>query len=113
MTRITTRFVLLIASAAIAPLVLYGAISLYNLQTGTKHSVREGSHRVALQIAEQIRQYVDHNQRVLKALGLQLAAVGLEPAMHPMTTALGTPNTAELKIARNSGGRPKIGLPPV
>src|SRR5688572_13571335 len=79
MTRITSRFVLLIASAAVAPLVLYGAISLYNLQTGTTHSVREGNHRVARQVAEQICQYIDHNQRVLRALGLQLGAAGLEP----------------------------------
>ena len=79
MTRITSRFVLLIASAAVAPLVLYGAISLYNLQSGTEHSVREGNLRVARQVAEQIRQYIDHNQRVLRALGLQLGAAGLEP----------------------------------
>jgi signal transduction histidine kinase len=79
MTRITSRFVLLIASAAVAPLVLYGAISLYNLQSGTTHSVREGNHRVARQVAEQIKQYIDHNQRVLRALGLQLGAAGLEP----------------------------------
>jgi signal transduction histidine kinase len=79
MTRITSRFILLIASAAVAPLVLYGAISLYNLQSGTEHSVREGNQRVARQVAEQIKQYIDHNQRVLRALGLQLGAAGLEP----------------------------------
>ena len=106
MTRITTRFVLLIASAAIAPLVLYGAISLYNLQTGTKHSVREGSHRVALQIAEQIRQYVDHNQRVLKALGLQLAAVGLEPWQQARTIkdyAIDFPELREISFFTGGG----------
>jgi signal transduction histidine kinase len=78
MTRITTRFILLIASAAVAPLVLYGAVSIVNLRTGTQDSVREGNRRVAQQIAEQIAQYIVHNQRVLKALGLELRA-GLEP----------------------------------
>lgn len=78
MTRITTRFVLLIATAAVAPLVLYGAISLLNLQSGTTHSVSEGNHRVAQQIAEQIKQYIDHNQRVLRALGLELKTAGLQ-----------------------------------
>ncbi len=34
MRRITSRFVLLIASAAIAPLVLYGVVSIFNLQAG-------------------------------------------------------------------------------
>jgi signal transduction histidine kinase len=79
MTRITSRFILLIASAAVAPLVLYGAISLYNLRSGSEHSVREGNLRVARQVAEQIKHYIDHNQRVLRALGLQLGAAGLEP----------------------------------
>ena len=40
MTRITGRFVLLIASAAIAPLVVYGVISVVNLRTGTGETVR-------------------------------------------------------------------------
>jgi signal transduction histidine kinase len=78
MTGITTRFVLLIATAAVAPLVLYGAVSVINLQTGTQQSVREGNTRVGRQVAEQIQQYIGHNQRVLKALGLELRA-GLEP----------------------------------
>ena len=60
MTRITSRFVLLIASAAVAPLVLYGGdLVLQSAQAGTTHSVREGNHRVARQVAEQIKQYID------------------------------------------------------
>ena len=39
MRRITYRFVLLIASAAIAPLLLYGIISIRNLQQGTESTV--------------------------------------------------------------------------
>lgn len=79
MTRITSRFVLLIASAAIAPLVLYGAVSIVHLRTGTEQSVREGNLRVAAQVAEQIKQYIVHNQRVLRSIGLELRAAGLEP----------------------------------
>src|SRR5262245_15187224 len=79
MRRITSRFVLLIASAAIAPLVLYGVISIINLQAGTEQSVREGNLRVATQVAEQIRQYIDHNTRVLKSVGLELRGIDLEP----------------------------------
>ena len=63
MTRITSRFVLLIASAAIAPLMLYGAVSVAHLSTGTEQSVREGNLRVAEQVGEQIGDLV-HNQRV-------------------------------------------------
>ncbi len=79
MTRITSRFVLLIASAAIAPLVLFGAVSFQHLSTGTEISVREGNLRVAEQVAEQIKQYIVHNQRVLRSIGLELRAVDLEP----------------------------------
>ena len=46
--------------------------------------------------------------------GVLLRTIQMMKAITPtMTTALGTPKIAELKIARNSGGSPKIGLPPV
>jgi signal transduction histidine kinase len=78
MTRITSRFVLLIASAAVAPLVIYGLISIVNLQSGTEQSVSQGNLRVAGQVAEQIGQYIDHNTRVLKSVGLELRGINLE-----------------------------------
>jgi two-component system, NtrC family, sensor kinase len=78
MTRITSRFVLLIATAAIAPLMLYGAVSVVHLSTGTEQSVREGNFRVAAQVAEQIKQYIVHNQRVLRSIGLEMRAANLE-----------------------------------
>ena len=79
MRRITSRFVLLIASAAVAPLVVYGMISLVSLQNGTESSVSVGHQRVADQVAEQIGQYIAHNTRVLKSVGLELRGIDLEP----------------------------------
>ncbi len=79
MTRITSRFVLLIASAAIAPLIVFGAVSFRHLRMGTEQSVREGNLRVAEQVAEQIKQYIVHNQRVLRSIGVELRAADLEP----------------------------------
>jgi signal transduction histidine kinase len=79
MTRITSRFVLLIASAAVAPLVVYGVVSLINLQNGTTTSVTEGNRLVAERAAQQIGQYIDHNTRVLRAVGLELQGISLEP----------------------------------
>jgi signal transduction histidine kinase len=78
MRRITSRFVLLIASAAIAPLVAYGVASLISLQRGTEQSVREGNLRVAREVAAQIQQYVVHNQRVLRSVGLELRTAGIQ-----------------------------------
>ena len=72
MTRITSRFVLLIASAAIAPLLLYGLVSVTYLRSGTHESVRNGNLQVAEQVAERIRLYFDNNVRVLRATGAEL-----------------------------------------
>ena len=78
MRRITYRFVLLIASAAIAPLLLYGIISIRNLQQGTESTVREGNRRLANQVSEEIGQYMEHNTRVLKSVGLVLRGTNME-----------------------------------
>ena len=78
-TRITTRFVLLIATAAVAPLLIYGLISVNTLRSGTRESVREGHLRVAAQVAEQVRLYIQNNARVLKSIGNELGDVQLQP----------------------------------
>jgi signal transduction histidine kinase len=79
MTRITSRFVLLIASAAVAPLVIYGFISLLNLRNGTVSSVTQGNKLFAERAAQQIGQYIAHNTRVLKSVGLELRGIDLQP----------------------------------
>jgi len=78
MRRITYRFVLLIASAAIAPLLLYGIISIRNLQQGTESTVWEGNSRLASQVSEEIGQYMEHNTRVLQTIGLVLRGTNME-----------------------------------
>jgi signal transduction histidine kinase len=78
MKGITGRFVMLIATAAVGPLITYGAVSLYQLQAGTRQSVTEGSLRVGRQVAEQIRQYIRNNERVLKSIGVELRTPGVE-----------------------------------
>jgi signal transduction histidine kinase len=79
MRRITARFVFLIASAAVAPLVIFGVLALINLSNGTESSVSTGNQRVADQVAEQIGQYIAHNTRVLKSVGLELRGIDLQP----------------------------------
>ena len=80
MKRITGRFVLLIATAAVLPLLLYGLISVSKLTDGTEQSVSRGNQAVAQQIAAQIKLYFDNSHRVLASIaedvqGTQLAAV--------------------------------------
>ena len=65
MKTITSRIVLLIATAAVAPLLVYGYVSVNRLQTGTERSVHDGNLAVAQQVAERIAGYFENNRRVL------------------------------------------------
>jgi signal transduction histidine kinase len=82
MTGIASRFVMLIATAAVAPLIVYGVVSIESLRRGTRQSVESGNLRVAEQIAAQIDQYMRHNVRVLRSIGLELTTTGLAPWQH-------------------------------
>ena len=77
MKRITSRFVLLIATAAIAPLVVYGAVSVTSLRRANNESVRAGNLMVAGQVAGQIELYVTNNVRILQSVGAELTATAL------------------------------------
>ncbi len=78
MKRITGRFVLLIATAAVLPLLVYGWISVRYLNLGTEQSVRLGNQEVAHQIAAQIKLYFDNSHRVLASIETQLRTTQLE-----------------------------------
>ena len=77
-SKITTRFVLLVATAAVAPLVVYGVVSISSLWTGTRQSVIAGNLNVAARAAEEIRLYIDNNIKVLQALGTTLRNTRLQ-----------------------------------
>jgi signal transduction histidine kinase len=79
MNRITSKFVLLIATAAILPLVIFGYVSIDSLRNGTEISVREGNGKVAKQVSEQVSMYMRHNTRVLQSVGNELGATELAP----------------------------------
>lgn len=79
MRRITSRFVLLIATAAVLPLVVYGGVSIRSLRGGTYGSVQDGNAKVAKQVAEQVSLYMQQNTRVLQSVGAELGAIGLTP----------------------------------
>lgn len=66
-----------IATAAVAPLLVYGVVSIYSLRAGNRQSVTEGNLNVARLAAEQIHQYVQLNVKVLQALGVELRTADL------------------------------------
>jgi signal transduction histidine kinase len=75
---ISTRFALILALAAILPLVGYGVVSILSLQQGTRDSVVTGNLNVATRAAEEIRRYVSGHAEILKALASQLQNTGLQ-----------------------------------
>ena len=48
-------------------------------RNGTEESVAKGNLGIVKQAAAQINQYVENNERVLKAIGLELRTAGLQP----------------------------------
>ncbi|HXG54429.1 MAG TPA: sensor histidine kinase [Vicinamibacterales bacterium] len=77
MRGITGRFVVLIATAAVAPLLIYGVVSVRSLRSGTTQSVGAGNAAVATEIADRIHLYFQNNQRVLGSIASQLQGTQL------------------------------------
>lgn len=76
--RIAVRFVLLLAGAAVVPLLAYGFVSLFSLQRGTRETVIVGNQNVAGRAAEEISRYVSSHAEILKALGADLQDTELQ-----------------------------------
>jgi signal transduction histidine kinase len=74
---IATRFALLLALAAVVPLVAYGVVSILSLQRATRREVVQGNENVATRAAEEIRRYVTTNAELINALSADLQDTGL------------------------------------
>jgi signal transduction histidine kinase len=77
---ISTRFALLLAAAAVVPLIAYGAVSIFSLQRGTRESVVAGNSNVVTRAATEIGRYISTNGELLKALAANLQDTGLDRA---------------------------------
>jgi signal transduction histidine kinase len=75
---LSTRFALLLAIAAVVPLIAYGAVSLLSLQRGTRESVVAGNSNVVTRAATEIGRYVSTNAELLKAVAANLQDTGLD-----------------------------------
>ena len=108
MKRITSRFVLLIATAAVLPLVVYGFVSIRSLRDGTHLSVQAGNKNVARQVADQLSLYMRHNIRVLQAVGSGLGSTAQTPWQQERALknfVLDFPEFREITVF-NNGGQP-------
>jgi signal transduction histidine kinase len=110
---------MLIATAAVAPLFLYGLVSVSSLRQGTKESVQAGNLNVATRAAEQINLYVTNSVKVLQSLGAELRGTRLERWQEDRILknyVLDFPELRELTLF-DAAGRPvassRIGAPSV
>lgn len=78
MKRITTRFAVLLAAAAVLPLVAYGIVSIISLTRGAQQAVIAGNLNVARQVTEQIDLYIVGSVRILRAVAADLERTQLE-----------------------------------
>lgn len=79
MKRIAARFALMMAVAAMLPLLAYGAASVYSVRDGAQQAVIQGNQSVADQVAEQIELYVRSSLKILDAVSAELRQTGLAP----------------------------------
>ena len=72
MKKISTRFALMMAVAAVVPLLAYGAVSIISTRDGSRRAVIQGNEDVARRVGEQIEQYVISHVRILKAIAADI-----------------------------------------
>lgn len=99
---------MLVATAAVAPLLIYGVVSVTSLRTATEQSVANGNSAVARQVGVRIQQYFENNERVLQALGHELTGTQLSEWQQLRVLrnyVLAFPEFSEIALFDESGAR--------
>jgi signal transduction histidine kinase len=120
--KISTRFALLMAAAAIVPLLAYGAASIYSMRSSARKQVIDTNASIATRAAEQIDQYVSINVRILRSIAASLHETGLRQWQEERilrNSALRFPEFTELTLTDEAGtpivtsriGNATIGIP--
>ncbi|MCX6544886.1 MAG: sensor histidine kinase [Acidobacteria bacterium] len=119
MRTLRVRFAVMLATAAVVPLLTYGAVSLYSLNVGTRRTVVESHLNVARQVAQQVRRYISTNLQILQALAADLENTSLTPQQTDRILknyVLRFPEFRELTVVDGSGNAvatSRLGLPAV
>lgn len=77
--RIAFKLALLLVAASLLPLILFGAISLWQVRRATIESVTEGNANVSRRAAEEIHQYVKNAVNVLESAAENISNADLAP----------------------------------
>ncbi|MPZ17179.1 MAG: HAMP domain-containing protein [Luteitalea sp.] len=78
MTTLTQRFVMLVATAAVAPLLLFGIVAIWSLDTRTRESAVLANQETARRAAEEIGSYLSQNMKMLQAVAADLQHTRLD-----------------------------------
>lgn len=122
MSTLRVRFALMLATAAVVPLLTYGVVSVYSLRESTRRTATEGNLNLARQVGEQVRRYVATNFQILDALAADLDGTGLDAAQQdrilknyvlrfPEFRELTAFDAAGRPVATSRIGAPGVGLP--
>jgi signal transduction histidine kinase len=75
--KISTRFAVLMAAAAVVPLLAYGVVSILSIRSGTQEAVILGNQDIARRVGNEIEQYVANSVRILNAIAAEMQDTGL------------------------------------
>jgi len=103
---IRARLVVLVATAAVAPLLAYGVVSLQLLRSATRVSVTGEAETVAGHAAAEIGDYVHHNLDLLRVVAEDLQYASLTPDQQERilrNNVLAFPAFRELTLFRADG----------
>jgi signal transduction histidine kinase len=78
MKKISTKLIILLVSAALIPLVLFGILSIMASRAANYRSVSEGNLNVAHRAADQIELYVQNGTQILKGIAENISRTHLE-----------------------------------
>ncbi|MFQ5842667.1 MAG: cache domain-containing protein, partial [Thermodesulfobacteriota bacterium] len=79
MKRISTKLIILLVSAALIPLVVFGILSIMASRTANYRSVSEGNLNVAKRAADQIELYVQNGTQIIKGIAENINRTHLKP----------------------------------
>ena len=77
MKSLAWRVVVLVATSAVGPLLIYGLVSVNSLRQGMRETVVAGISDDAARAAEQIQLYISSHVRILRSLAADLDGTGL------------------------------------
>ena len=123
MKTLRVRFAVMLATAAVVPMLIYGAVSIYSLRQGIRQSLVDGNLNVARQVGEQVRRYISTNHQILFALAADFENTNLSAVQQDQilkSFALRFPEFRELSVfdprgmpvATSRPGAPTVKLPP-